>query len=151
MGILAIMLLVFFVLVAFLLVGMVLIQDEQGDGLAGMFGGGSTSTFGSRAGNVLSKTTTVLGALFIITALGLAVLFKTPDTGDVAAAARQQGGKTNSGWWNAEPAVAPVPIASVAPAPVAVPSVQPVAKQNAKVPVATVKPLATDTKSTAKQ
>jgi preprotein translocase subunit SecG len=107
MPILSIILLVFFVLVAFLLVGIVLIQDEQGDGLAGMFGGGSTSTFGSRSGNVLTKTTTVLGALFIITALGLAVLFKTPDTGDVAAAARQAGAKANTEWWNAQPA-APV-------------------------------------------
>ena len=44
MPILSIILLVFFVVVAFLLVGIVLIQDEQGDGLAGMFGGGSTST-----------------------------------------------------------------------------------------------------------
>ncbi len=105
MGILEIILLVFFVIVAFLLVGMVLIQDEQGDGLAGMFGGGSQSTFGSRSGNVLTKTTTVLGALFIVVALGLAVLFKTPDTGDVAAAARQQGG-TNLEWWNAQPAPA---------------------------------------------
>ena len=118
MGILTVVLLVFFVLVAFLLVGMVLIQDEQGDGLAGMFGGGSQSTFGSRAGNVLSKTTTVLGALFIVVALGLADLFRTPSTGDVAAADRQKSG--SSEWWNAKPAapVAPaeVPV-PVAPAP----------------------------------
>jgi preprotein translocase subunit SecG len=109
MGILSILLLVFFVIVALFLVGMVLIQDEQGDGLAGMFGGGSSSTFGSRAGNVLTRTTQVLGALFIVTALGLAVLFKTPDTGDVAAAARQQGAKTAE-WWNAQPAPAPLPV-----------------------------------------
>jgi len=106
MEILSIILLVFFVLVALLLVGMVLIQDEQGDGLAGMFGGGSTSTFGSRAGNVLTKTTSILGGLFIIVALSLAVVYKTPDTGDVAAAARQQGGTTE--WWNAQP-TAPAP------------------------------------------
>lgn len=118
MEILSIVLLVFFVLVALLLIGMVLIQDEQGDGLAGMFGGGSTSTFGSRAGNVLTKTTSVLGGLFIIVALGLAVVYKTPDTGDVAAAARQQGGTTE--WWNAQPAapVEAVPEATeTAPAP----------------------------------
>lgn len=113
MGVLEVLLLVFFVIVAFLLVGMVLIQDEQGDGLAGMFGGGSQSTFGSRSGNVLSRTTTILGGLFIIVALGLAVLFKTPNTGDVAAAARQQGGQTE--WWNAQPA-APAPAAPATPA-----------------------------------
>jgi len=124
MGILEILLLVFFVLVAFLLVGMVLIQDEQGDGLAGMFGGGSASTFGSRSGNVLTKTTTVLGALFIIVALGLSILFKTPDTGDVAAAARQQGTKSAE-WWNAQP-TAPAAVPSAIPAPVTVPATSPV-------------------------
>lgn len=111
MEIFSIVLLVFFVIVAILLVGMVLIQDEQGDGLAGMFGGGSTSTFGSRSGNVLTKTTSVLGGLFIVIALFLAVVYKTPDTGDVAAAARQQGGTTE--WWNAQPTT---------PAPEAVPT-----------------------------
>ena len=125
MGILSILLLVFFVIVALFLIGMVLIQDEQGDGLAGMFGGGSSSTFGSRAGNVLTTTTTVLGGLFIVTALGLAVLFKTPDTGDVAAAARQQGVKTSE-WWNAQPtvpaAVLPAPAPEAAPVPPLVPA-----------------------------
>ena len=120
MDFLAVMLLVFFVLIAFLLVGMVLIQDEQRDGLAGMFDGGSQSTFGSRAGNVLTRTTTVLGALFIIMALGLAVKFRTADTGDVAAAARQANSKANTEWWNATP-VAPAtvetpPAAAAAPA-----------------------------------
>ncbi len=120
MEILAIVLLVFFVIVAVLLVGMVLIQDEQGDGLAGMFGGGSTSTFGSRSGNVLTKTTSVLGGLFIIVALGLAVVYKTPDTGDVAAAARQQGGTTE--WWNAQPAAPAVAVPEAAPAAETVPA-----------------------------
>jgi preprotein translocase subunit SecG len=124
MEILSTILLIFFVLVALLLIGMVLIQDEQGDGLAGMFGGGSQSTFGSRAGNVLTRTTTILGGLFVVVALGLAVLFKTPDTGDVAAAARQAKG-TNTEWWNAAPAApaadATTPAATV-PAPVTEPA-----------------------------
>ena len=142
MPILSIILLVFFVLVAFLLVGIVLIQDEQGDGLAGMFGGGSTSTFGSRSGNVLTKTTTVLGALFIITALGLAVLFKTPDTGDVAAAARQAGAKANTEWWNAQPtAAAPVQPAAAAEAPAA-PAAPAKDAKAAAAPAAPAKPAA---------
>jgi len=115
MEFLSTILLVFFVIVALLLIGMVLIQDEQGDGLAGMFGGGSQSTFGSRAGNVLTKTTSVLGGLFIVVALGLAVLYKTPNTGDVAAAARQQNATVE--WWNAAPPAPAVP----APAPDAAP------------------------------
>ena len=125
MEILSIILLVFFVVVALLLVGMVLIQDEQGDGLAGMFGGGSTSTFGSRAGNVLTKTTSVLGGLFIIVALGLAVVYKTPDTGDVAAAARQKGG--NSEWWNAQPSASTI-LEPAVPAPESTPLTVPAPK-----------------------
>jgi len=115
MEFLSTILLVFFVIVAVLLIGMVLIQDEQGDGLAGMFGGGSQTTFGSRAGNVLTRTTSVLGALFIVVALGLALMYKTAETGDVAAAARQQ--NSTSEWWNAAPAAqTPVAPASTEPA-----------------------------------
>lgn len=120
MEFLSTILLVFFVIVALLLIGMVLIQDEQGDGLAGMFGGGSQSTFGSRAGNVLTKTTSVLGGLFIVVALGLAVLYKTPNTGDVAAAARQQ--NATAEWWNAAPPPPPVPAPSAAPGAVPAPN-----------------------------
>ena len=78
MGILGIILLVFFVIVAILLVLMVLIQNEEGDGLGGIFAGGSASAFGSRSGNVLTRTTTVLGSLFLIISLSLALLSRTP-------------------------------------------------------------------------
>jgi len=66
MAILSIVLLVFFIIIAILLVLMVLIQNEEGDGLGGIFAGGSGSAFGSRSGNVLTRTTTVLGSLFLI-------------------------------------------------------------------------------------
>jgi preprotein translocase subunit SecG len=78
MGILSVVLLVFFVIVAILLVLMVLIQNEEGDGLGGIFGGGSSTAFGSRSGNVLTRTTTVLGTLFLVISLGLALLSRTP-------------------------------------------------------------------------
>jgi preprotein translocase subunit SecG len=78
MGILSIVLLVFFVIIAILLVLLVLIQNDEGEGLGGIFGGGSNSAFGSRSGNVLTRTTTVLGALFLIVSLGLALLSRTP-------------------------------------------------------------------------
>ena len=106
MGILEGILLVLFVLIAVLLILMVLIQDDQGDGLTGMFGGGSSTTFGSRAGNVLTKTTSILGALFMILAFVLAFMFKTTVTGDVAAAARLQSQKS-ADWWEAK---APAPV-----------------------------------------
>jgi preprotein translocase subunit SecG len=77
MGILSVVLLVFFVIIAVLLVLLVLIQSEEGDSLGGIFAGGSSSAFGSRSGNVLTRATTVMGALFLIISLGLALLNRT--------------------------------------------------------------------------
>ena len=78
MGILSVVLLVFFVIIAVLLILLVLVQNEEGDSLGGIFAGGSGSAFGSRSGNVLTRATTVLGALFLIISLGLALLSRTP-------------------------------------------------------------------------
>jgi len=67
----------FHVLICFLLVGAVLLQSGQGGGLAGAFGGqgGAQTIFGGRgAATFLSKATAVLGALFLLSALTLAVV-----------------------------------------------------------------------------
>jgi preprotein translocase subunit SecG len=89
MGILSIVLLVFFVVVAILLILLVLIQNEEGDSLGGIFAGGSGSAFGSRSGNVLTRTTTVLGTLFLLISLGLALLSRTPGGGGVVEEGRK--------------------------------------------------------------
>jgi len=89
MAILSTVLLVFFVLVAVLLVLLVLIQTEEGDSLGGIFAGSSGSAFGSRSGNVLTRATTVLGSLFLIISLGLALLNRTPGGTGVEAAGRE--------------------------------------------------------------
>jgi preprotein translocase subunit SecG len=89
MTILGTVLLVFFVIVAILLVLLVLIQTEEGDSLGGIFAGGSSSAFGSRSGNVLSRATTILGSLFLIISLGLALLNRTPGGTGVEAAGRE--------------------------------------------------------------
>ena len=78
MGILTVVLLVFFVIIAVLLVFLVLLQNEEGDSLGGIFAGGSGSAFGSRSGNVLTRATSILGTLFLIVSLGLALLSRTP-------------------------------------------------------------------------
>ena len=77
MGILTIILLVFFIIIAVLLILLVLVQNEEGDSLGGIFAGGSNSAFGSRSGNVLTRATSVLGALFLIVSLGLALLSRS--------------------------------------------------------------------------
>ncbi len=104
MAIVSATLLVIFVLSALLLMVVVLMQDEQGEGLGGLFGGGSSTPFGSRSGNVLTKITSILGAVFILTSLGLAWSNRTPESGDVLGAARRQeaAGEKSLDWWKTE-------------------------------------------------
>jgi preprotein translocase subunit SecG len=99
MGILSIFLLVLFVINAVLLVLLVLIQNDEGGGLGGMFGGGSNTAFGSRSGNVLTRATTVLGALFLVISLGLALLSRTPSgSGVIDEARRLSVEETGTNW-----------------------------------------------------
>jgi len=113
MGILSIVLLVFFIINAVLLILLVLIQNDEGGGLGGMFGGGSNTAFGSRSGNVLTRATTVLGSLFLIVSLGLALLSRTPGGTGVEDAARElSAGGTRPSWVDEElnpPEVIPFP------------------------------------------
>ena len=99
MGLLSIVLLVFFVIVAILLILLVLAQDEEGDSLGGIFAGGSGSAFGSRSGNVMTRTTTVLGALFLIISLGLALLHRSPAGSGVERQGMSQPIEAGSDWF----------------------------------------------------
>ncbi|MDR3342958.1 MAG: preprotein translocase subunit SecG [Treponema sp.] len=99
MGVFSVLLLVFFIIVAILLVLLVLVQNEEGDSLGGIFAGGSASAFGSRSGNVLTRATTILGALFLVLSLSLALLNRTPGGSGVEAAARQLSSDVNRDWW----------------------------------------------------
>jgi preprotein translocase subunit SecG len=108
MDVLRVLLLVFFVIVAFLLILLVLIQNEEGDSLGGIFAGGSGSAFGSRSGNVLTRTTSVLGALFLIISLSLALVNRTPAGSGVEAAGRQSAPEADSDWWQDGDAAAPL-------------------------------------------
>jgi len=89
MGVLTVVLLVFFVIDAILLVLLVLLQNEEGDSLGGIFAGGSNTAFGSRSGNFLTRATTVLGALFLVISLGLALLSRTPAGAGIEEEARK--------------------------------------------------------------
>jgi preprotein translocase subunit SecG len=66
------LLVVLYVLVCFLLLLVVLLQQGKGGDMASAFGGGGSSqtAFGARAGaTVLTRATTILGALFMIGAI----------------------------------------------------------------------------------
>ena len=109
MALAGILILVVFIICAVLLVLIVLIQDDQGGGIGGMFGGGeSSSPFGSRTGNVLTKFTSVLGAVFLVAAFALAWLNRTPDQDGFLERARlQQTLQAEEGQWWVRPAPAP--------------------------------------------
>ena len=69
-------LLVIHVIVSLFLIFIILIQSGKGEGLADVFGGGSSQTtiFGSRTSTFLTKATTVCAILFMITCVSLAFL-----------------------------------------------------------------------------
>jgi len=66
-----------YVLVCLLLLLVVLLQQGKGGDIASAFGGSSSqAAFGARAGaTLLTKATTVLGAMFMLGALGLAIVY----------------------------------------------------------------------------
>jgi len=99
MGIFSIILIIFFVIIAILLILLVLAQNEEGDSLGGIFAGGSGTAFGSRSGNVLTRVTTVLGALFLIISFGLALANRSPSGSGVEAAGRALSTETGTNWF----------------------------------------------------
>ncbi|MEO2083722.1 MAG: preprotein translocase subunit SecG [Desulfurobacteriaceae bacterium] len=67
-------LLIFHALIALLLILVVIIQPGQEEGGMAIMGGSSTgSAFGAETGAVLTKTTAVLGAIFIVNSLLLSI------------------------------------------------------------------------------
>lgn len=77
MAALNVILLILFVTTCLLIVFLVLLQNEEGDSIGGLFAGGSNSAFGSKSGNVLTKATYILVTIFFVSSFLLAVLNKT--------------------------------------------------------------------------
>ena len=71
------------ILVCFFLIGVVLLQQGRSADLAGAFGGqGSQTAFGPRAAaNVLTRLTTWSAIIFMLTSIGLTVLYQRSTTG----------------------------------------------------------------------
>jgi preprotein translocase subunit SecG len=102
MGFFAVLLLILFVIVCLLLIFLVIVQDEDSDSIGGIFAGGSSSAFGSRASNIVIKITYVLGALFFVTAFAMAIINKS-STGNIEALATQQSQENGSAeWWKGQ-------------------------------------------------
>ena len=97
-----------YVVVCLLLVAFVLMQQGKGVGIAAAFGGsGSQTAFGARAGaTVLTRATTVLGALFMIGSMTLAIMGQR-GTGSVLS------GVDGPGFQQAAPATLPIDVAPV--------------------------------------
>jgi preprotein translocase subunit SecG len=102
MGVLNILLLIVFVIVSILLVLIVMVQNEEGDSLGGIFAGGAGSAFGSRSGNVLTRTTTILGALFLALCLSLALVNRSVSGSGVEAAGLKDAVEESGDWWAEE-------------------------------------------------
>src|SRR5262245_23233585 len=118
--------LVLHVIACLFLIVVVLLQQGRSQDLASAFGGGGTQTaFGPRgSANVLSRATTVLAGVFMVTSLSLSILrprsstildtVKTPESSPAPAASGSPVSKS------AAPAPASVPAAAPpAPAPAA--------------------------------
>ena len=74
------------VVVCLMLALIVMLQKPKEGGLGGAFGGGALeASLGADAGNVLIKTTTILGTIFLVNTLVLARLTSTKSSGSVVA------------------------------------------------------------------
>ncbi len=99
MGIIGTIFLVIFAITAVLIVVLVMLQDEQGEGFGGLFGGGGgAATFGATGGSVLVKATTTLGIIFMISSLAVAMAYKSGEADNVIGESRQAAG-TGQDWF----------------------------------------------------
>ncbi len=95
----SILLLVVFITISVFIVGLVLLQNEEGDSLGGLFAGGSNSAFGSRSGNILTKTTYTFITLFFVLSFLLAWLNKSPGDSGLKQDAQLQQAESAVEWW----------------------------------------------------
>jgi len=79
-----VLLYILFFIAALILILLVMIQDEQGEGIGGIFGGGSTTPFGSRAGNVLTRFTAIIAAVFLIVCVVIGLLNRSTERQAIA-------------------------------------------------------------------
>jgi preprotein translocase subunit SecG len=112
--------LVFFVLVALLMVLVILMQRPKSEGLGAAFGGAVTENiFGAQTTNVLVKFTTWLAGIFFALTLALSILYAHRGTGGESAFRRELMKQQTA------PATSPAPGATSQPSPVSSPASSP--------------------------
>jgi preprotein translocase subunit SecG len=104
MGVLNVILMVLFIIVSLLLVFIVAIQDEQSDGLGGVFGSVAQSSFGSHTSRVVTKASAILGAIFMILALCIALINKAPSDSNLLDSVGSDQVQQSETWWTDAPA-----------------------------------------------
>ena len=131
------------VLVCILLAMVVMLQKPKEGGLGGAFGGGMLeASLGADAGNVLIRTTAILGAIFLLNTLVLARLTSTVHSRSLMAREAEPAAETATALPAAPelPAVPDVPAAPEAPAAPAAAPAAPAAAPAAPAPAAPAAP-----------
>ena len=108
------------VLVCILLAMVVMLQKPKEGGLGGAFGGGMLeASLGADAGNVLIRTTAILGAIFLLNTLVLARLTSTVHSRSLMAREGEPAAETAPALPSVPdlPAIPEAPAATEAPAP----------------------------------
>jgi preprotein translocase subunit SecG len=134
-----------YVFVCFVLLMVILLQQGKGGDMASAFGGGSSQTaFGARGGaTLLSKITAGFAVLFMLGALGLAIIGERGDSGSllqgtpgpaVPAPAPAAPGSTTPAPAPATPESTTLPPATPPGAPATPPAAQPAAPAPAEPP-----------------
>ena len=120
----------FHVIACLFLIAVVLLQQGKGQDLASAFGGGGTQTaFGPRgSATVLSRATTILAALFVVTSLALSIV--RPRTGGVLDQVAEPAPVASPAASTAPPTT--VPAGAAAPAEAPPPSPTPAASPSSK-------------------
>ncbi len=105
------------IVICLALIIVILLQQGKGAEIGAVFGGSSQTVFGaSGAGNVLTKTTWAMAAVFFATSLFLAYTSTRRFTGSIFGSGGAVGRKV------VVPARPPMPSAPAAPAPLAAPA-----------------------------
>jgi preprotein translocase subunit SecG len=75
MHVLVVLLTIIEVVVCLMIIGLVLIQRSKGEGISAAISGGmGESLFGAQVGNIVTRTTVVLGIIFLINTIGLTLM-----------------------------------------------------------------------------